>query len=88
LRTSTGPPKIDHWLSTLGGEGIEVVDSASHLNGADKSDSNHGDSPLSTGAPVPKETRRRPSMSHPVAAVSQTQPCIHLCAECLRTQLG
>ena len=29
--------QIDDWLSTLGGEGIEIVDSASHVKGTDKS---------------------------------------------------
>ena len=29
--------QIDDWLSTLGGEGIEIVDPASHVNGTEKS---------------------------------------------------
>jgi RNA polymerase primary sigma factor len=38
MRESVGSSeRIDDWLSTLGGEGIEVVDSASPIKGSDKS---------------------------------------------------
>jgi RNA polymerase primary sigma factor len=45
--------QIDDWLSTLGGEGIEIVDSSSHVKVADKS----GDE----GAPAEEEGEAEPA---------------------------